>query len=113
VLCAFLLLTGLAAAQTATVKRNINLRPDASTASNPVVFLAPPAQVQLFEPNPTNGFFHVKTSDGKDGWVWGRNVAIQPAATTEAAITSPAGPSGAAAVGEDQNWAKTVKEASD
>lgn len=62
--------------QTAVVSRNVNLRPDPSTANDPIVKLGPPAQLQLLEPNPTNGFYHVKAGQN-EGWVWGRNISIQ------------------------------------
>lgn len=71
-----------AAAQTATVKRNVNLRPDPSTDNDPVTTLTPPAQVDLIEPDATDGFFHVKTGEGQEGWVWGRNIHIKTASTT-------------------------------
>ncbi len=68
---------GLAIAQTATVTRNVNLRPDPSTDNDPIEKLRPPAQVQLVEPDPTDGFYHVTAADGQDGWVWARNIRIQ------------------------------------
>jgi len=74
VLC--LLWTSLAAAQTAVVKRSVNLRSDASTDSDIVELLKPGAQLQLVEPDKTNGFYHVTADDGKDGWVWARNIKV-------------------------------------
>jgi len=68
---------GLAAAQTAVVTRNVNLRPDPSTDNAPVKKLTPRTQVELLEPDPTAGFFHVKTDD-QTGWVWGKRIRIQP-----------------------------------
>lgn len=38
--------------------------------------LVPPAQVELLEPSPTNGFYHVKAGQN-EGWVWGRSIHIQ------------------------------------
>lgn len=90
-----LLLAGVAAAQTAIVKRNVNLRPDASTENKPIATLTPPAQLQLLEANPAHGFLHVKTSSEQEGWVSARNVTIQPAATEEGNASSKA-PSGTA-----------------
>jgi hypothetical protein len=71
-----ILCLGFAAAQTATVTRNANLRPDPSTDNDPIEKLRPPAQVQLVEPDPTSGYYHVTAPDGQDGWVWGRNISI-------------------------------------
>src|SRR5260370_6933303 len=76
-LLALCLLVGLASAQTATVKRNTNLRSDASSASDLVEKLRPPTQLQLLEPDSTAGYYHVQTPDGESGWVWGRNIIVQ------------------------------------
>src|SRR5437879_11575344 len=71
------LVIGLAAAQTAVVTRSVNLRPDPSTDNAPVKKLTPGTHVELLEPDPTAGFFHVKTDD-QTGWVWGKRTRIQP-----------------------------------
>lgn len=70
----------VAAAQTASVTRNVNLRPDASTDNDPIEKLVPPTSVRLLKPLPQNGFFFVMASDGHKGWVWGKNIQIQEAA---------------------------------
>jgi Bacterial SH3 domain len=84
-----LLWASLAAAQTAVVKRNVNLRSDHSTDSDAIDKLTPPAQLQLVEPDPTDGFYHVRTVDNEEGWVWGRNIKI----LAEAPPSSPTTPS--------------------
>jgi hypothetical protein len=79
-------LGNLAAAQTAVVTRNVNLRPDPSTNGAPIAKLNPGTQLGLLEPTETNGFFHVKTRDGTTGWAWGKNVRLQtngPVVTAE------------------------------
>ena len=95
-LCVFVLClfwTSLAAAQTAVVKRNVNLRSDASTASNIIESLKPGTQLQLVEPGQTNGFYHVTAAGGQDGWVWARNVTVLASSPTSVAPTTPPGPS--------------------
>jgi uncharacterized protein YgiM (DUF1202 family) len=72
----FLFCATLATAQTAVVKRNVNLRSDASTSSDIIEKLRPGDQVQLVEPDQTDGFYHVTAPDGQDGWVWARNVQV-------------------------------------
>ena len=62
--------------QTATVTRNVNLRPDPSTDHAPLAKLRPPAPLALVEPHATNGFYHVKAGQ-QQGWVWGHNIKIQ------------------------------------
>jgi uncharacterized protein YgiM (DUF1202 family) len=88
----FLLLqAGLAAAQTAVVTQNVNLRPDASTKGASVETLKTGTKLELVETDQTNGFLHVKTEDGKEGWAWSRNVHIQTnGATANAQHIGPA-----------------------
>lgn len=82
-----LLLTGLpASAQTATVIRNVNLRPDPSTAHTPLTKLLPSATVQLIDSAPTNGFYHVQAAQ-QQGWVWGRNIRISTTLAPTAAVS--------------------------
>jgi uncharacterized protein YgiM (DUF1202 family) len=77
-LLAFLLLqASLTVAQNAVVTRAVNVRTDASKNSPPVEALKTGTQLQLVEPGPTNGFLHVKTGDGTEGWVWSRNLHVQ------------------------------------
>ncbi len=99
VLC--LLWASLAMAQTAVVKRNVNLRSDASTASDIIESLKVGAQLQLLAPGKTNGFYHVIAPDGQQGWVWARNVTVPaatptptPPITPPAVVTTPPAPSG-------------------
>jgi SH3 domain protein len=79
---ATLLISGLASAQTATVRRNVNLRSDPSTSVKPITLLTPPAQLTLVEPNQQNAFYHVRISDGREGWVWANNITLNPPAPT-------------------------------
>ncbi|MCU1307922.1 MAG: hypothetical protein JWN45_2617 [Acidobacteriaceae bacterium] len=76
-----------AAAQTATVTRNVNLRPDPSTDNQPLKKLAPGIQIQLLEPDATNGFLHVKADD-QTGWVWSKSVKIQETLSTPPSAAS-------------------------
>src|SRR5882762_1025916 len=77
-LLVFLLLqASVTAAQTAVVTRDVYVRADASTNSPPVEELKTGTQLQLVEPGPTNGFLHVKTTEGTEGWAWSRNLHVQ------------------------------------
>ena len=87
------LLCALAAAQTAVVTRNVNLRPDASTNDDPIETLKPGAQLTLLNSAPTGGYYHVKVPDGQSGFVWGRNVKIQAGAPAPAPMSDGAGES--------------------
>lgn len=81
VLVVCVLFLGLVSAQTATVKRNVNLRPNPSTDNKPIATLKPAAQLNLVEPDEVDGYFHVETSAGQEGWVWGKNVHIESGGT--------------------------------
>jgi Bacterial SH3 domain len=79
--CALLLLFAeVTAAQNATVKRNVILRAEATTASPAIEHLEPGAALTLLDPAKLGGFYHVKAEDGQTGWVWARNVSLESAA---------------------------------
>ena len=90
VLC--LLWTSHATAQAAVVKRNVNLRSDASSDSDIVELLKPGAQLLLVEPDQINRFYHVTTDDGKDGWVWARNIKVLAGTAIPTPHPNPPGP---------------------
>jgi uncharacterized protein YgiM (DUF1202 family) len=94
--CSLFLIVGLCPswAQDTTVIHQVYLRADPSTSNAPVGTLRKGTKVTLVEPTPTDGFFHVKTARGKEGWVGatylaaGAAGATQP--TTEAAAPTAA-----------------------
>lgn len=100
VIVLLVLSASLAAAQTAVVKRNVNLRPDPSTSNPPIEKLVPPMEIQLLEPDPTNGFLHAQV-DGKAGWVWAKNVQVLPASPPAAGGGTPTGGSPATTISSD------------
>lgn len=95
-----LFLAGVSSAQTATVKRNVNLRADATTSSAAVELLKPGAVLTLLDSAKRNGFYHVKAADGQEGWVWARNIGVQ------SAVANPGGAGSIATVGQcdDALW---------
>ncbi len=76
---------GAASAQTAVIKRNSNLRPDASMNRQPLRLLPAGEPVDLpglvFE----NGYYKVHTRKDETGWAWARNVRLDRLAGTEGA----------------------------
>jgi hypothetical protein len=76
-------------AQQAEVTRNVNLREDPSTANQPIRLLTPPETVTLIEPDKTGGYYHVRTVQNEEGWVWAPNVHVLP--TTPTAAPTPSG----------------------
>jgi hypothetical protein len=90
------------------VTHNVNLRVDPSTALDPIEMLRPPERLDLVEPGKVNNYYHVRSEDGDEGWVWGNNVRVL---TEEEilALQPPASSSGAAHV--LATWPKgTVKK---
>jgi len=100
-----LLLASFALAQTATVKRNVYLRRDPSTDQPALTKLMPPATITLIDPDPTGGYYHVQAGSDQ-GWVWGRNIAIQ-----EGVPSSPQPePTGAPASQIAEDWDKPAPQ---
>jgi Bacterial SH3 domain len=66
--------TGLVAQSQATITQGSNLRADPSTHNPPIQTLAKGTHVTLLETKSTNGFYHVRTPEKKEGWVWTKNV---------------------------------------
>jgi hypothetical protein len=96
VIAVLLLWTAVAVAQTATVTRNVNLRPEQSSQVAPIRLLTPSEPpMELLEPQVQDGYYHVKTSAGEEGYVWSRNVTISAAPSGTPAVAPPAVPPGA------------------
>jgi hypothetical protein len=72
-----LVATLCAAQQQAAVNHNVNLRSEPSTDNPPIRLLHPGEVLQLVVTDATNGYYHVHTSNGADGWVWARNIIKQ------------------------------------
>lgn len=84
------------AAQQVTVKRNVNLRNDPSTANPAIELLPSGATLTLLDPTPQNDFYRVKAEDGREGWVWSRNVSVAPASSAASPSTTSIAPMTAA-----------------
>jgi Bacterial SH3 domain len=83
-----------ALAQETTVLHHVYLRSDPSTANPPIGTLRKGAKVTLVETVPTDGFYHVKTMRGKEGWVGATYVAAgvkEPTTELAAPISSATG----------------------
>ena len=98
----------LASGQAVTVVHNVNLRPDPSTEYPPIRLLTPSEPpLTLLEAIPQSGYYHVRTSAGEDGYVWGREVRVTaaPAAPTAPVATGAGVPGSASMVGcGDSLW---------
>jgi hypothetical protein len=60
----------------AIVRQNTNLRRGASSSQPSIRLLTPPEELKILEPVPVNGYYHVSTNAGEEGWVFGQNVDI-------------------------------------
>ena len=77
----------------ATVTRASNLRGDHDASSTLVKRLDVSTPLTVLDMNPQNGYLHVRTADGAEGWVFARNITViaeQPAARGAAAGRQPA-----------------------
>ncbi len=99
-----------ALADEAALTRNANLRRDPSTARPPIRRLVPPDEVEIIDPTPTNGYYHVRDEDNEEGWVWGGSIRILPDAPgpTPSPAPSPISPSPAGPVAStiSSQWQK-------
>jgi uncharacterized protein YraI len=77
-------------AQQATVKRNVILRSDSSTASQVLEHLKSGATVTLLDTIKQNGFYHVKAEDGQEGWAWAKSISVQSETPTTPVTPSTA-----------------------
>src|SRR5438445_13257738 len=77
--------------QTATLKRNSNLRNSASSSGAVVELLSAGDQVALVSNHKRSGYYHVEAKDGERGWVLARNLSVSapssPSGTTTASAS--------------------------
>ena len=79
-----------AAAQTVTVARNVNLRPDPSNEYPPIRLLTPAEPpLTLVDAAPESGYYRVATSTGDTGYVWSRYVRINTSLGTAPTTIQP------------------------
>ncbi len=80
--------------QTVTVSRDVNLRPEQTSAESPIRLLTPSEPpMTLLDPNVLDGYYHVRTTMGEEGYVWSRNVKVSATpAATPATPTTPSTP---------------------
>jgi uncharacterized protein YgiM (DUF1202 family) len=76
--------------QTATLKRNSNLRKSASSSSAVVQLLSAGDQVTLISNTRRSGYYHVAAQDGERGWVLTRNLSVSAPSNTSGPNTTPA-----------------------
>jgi hypothetical protein len=86
------LFASIGLAQEAVVVRDVNMRSEPTSASSSVRLLKPAEKLTLIAPGKSSGYYHAKTQDGAEGWVWARNVrlvSVAQAASTPSASPAP------------------------
>jgi hypothetical protein len=63
-------------AQEAIVRKAANLRADPSTNEPPEATLHPGDMLTVLDPTPEHGYYQVRTRDGKEGWVFSKNIRV-------------------------------------
>lgn len=73
----------------ATVKSNGNLRPTPSTAQPAIRLLTPPEVLTVLSTTQVNGYYHVRTSMGEEGWIYRNSVQLSGAPPAPAPTCGP------------------------
>lgn len=82
--------------QEGVTTHNVRLRPAPSTDNKALMVLRPGEELQFLEPTPTNGYYHVQTQEGNEGWVSVRYVSIKPQSVQSlTAVTASSTPANA------------------
>jgi hypothetical protein len=81
----------LGMAQEASIQRSSNLRKSPSTSSEISGSLKSGDTVTLTSSQKRAGYYHVRTSSGKVGWVWAKNVTVGTVTTTTAKVITNQG----------------------
>jgi hypothetical protein len=66
----------LRASTEAVVTHSATLRSDPSTQHHPILVLQTGEDVEVLDPAPTHSYFHVRTAEGAEGWVYSRSLEI-------------------------------------
>ena len=95
-----------ALAQEAVVRRaTTNLRADPGTSDPPEAVLHSGDKLTLLDPTPEHGYYQVRTQDGKEGWVFSKNIKIIASpSSTEPGIDTEANSAANPAKCDDTLW---------
>src|SRR4030081_3302157 len=56
--------------------KNVNLRSGPSADAPRSATLKVHSKVRILNPTPDNGFYHVRTVQNKEGWIWAQGVKV-------------------------------------
>jgi hypothetical protein len=92
-------------AQEATVIHGVSLRGDPSTKNPPIGHLNKDSAVTLLAAKPKAGFYHVKTTDGTEGWIGIKYLSVEgPSASQPSSSSTPTAPSAGSSGCDDNLW---------
>jgi hypothetical protein len=103
VLALFSVVAG-AQTQIAVAKRNTNLREGPSTSDKIILLLKTGEELELIDPEPTQNYYHVRTTEGEEGFAYAKNLTVKVA--PEKIRTELAAPSGKPAEEISSAWEK-------
>ncbi len=86
------------------IRSSANLRPTPSAAKKPLQKLAVADEVEILDETPQNGYYHVRTEDGTEGWVWG--TALRLVEEEKKVLSFATVPSGQPASTVSESWEK-------
>jgi Bacterial SH3 domain len=109
--CAFAFaIPTMCAATEGVVTHHATLRSDPSSQHRPILVLQSGEDVEVLDPTPTHKYYHVRTADGTEGWVYSRNIEIISTAPAVVGGGTPATPTNVAQPGVSTslspNWDK-------
>ena len=81
------------------VKKPSNLRPTPSSAKKPLQKLAVADEVEILDQTTQNGYYHVRSEDEVEGWIWAKNLRLVDEESTALSVAT-------AATTISENWAK-------
>jgi hypothetical protein len=97
-------LASVLSAEEGIVRRNVHLRQTPSTKGKSIRVLLPEEEVDLLDPAQTDGFLHVQTEDGLQGWAYARYIRHE--APAGQLLPEAAEKEVAAATAIAENWQK-------
>ena len=102
----------VAQTQNAVVKRNTRIfREGPSSSNKKIVLLKSGDELELIEREATENYYHVRTSDGEEGYAYFANVTVEE--SPEKIRTELAAPSGKPDEKIANDWEKAVTEEND
>jgi len=72
-----------------TLTKNMNLRSGPSADAPRIATLKVQSKVRVLNPTPNNGFYHVRTVQNKEGWIWAQAVKVSKTSELSRKLVRP------------------------